>query len=166
MPVPVKDVLCVQIYNSSGSLESCEVSTVVVVNKQIPLDRYGVWGMYSHLQTSLMQRLNWIIHVILICKLPGTRWANTCNSCWGYVLNDPLVGDFPRENHKELPPRQTLPSVQERSSICSRWKKQGNTSATWIYRSPQDQTGCSQECWRVWQTPFQGFYHPSEKLLL
>lgn len=43
VPVPVKDVLRVRIYNSSGSLESCKVSTVVVVvNKQIPLDRYGV----------------------------------------------------------------------------------------------------------------------------
>lgn len=48
-----------QIYNSPGSPESWEVSTVVVVvNKQIPLDRYGVRGMYSHLLTRLMKGSN------------------------------------------------------------------------------------------------------------
>lgn len=94
-----------------------KVSTVVVVNKQIPLDRYGVQGMYSHL-TRHMQRAKWIIHMILAISFLAQHEHLHVTVIWWSVLNDSLVSYFPRGNHEEfLPPRQTLPSLQDRNEM-------------------------------------------------
>lgn len=81
------------------------------------------------------------------CKLPSTRWANTCNSCLVVCAKWFPGWLFPqRKPWRASPLRQALPSLQERSSTRSRWNEQGNTSATRIYRTPWDQMGCIQEC--------------------
>lgn len=139
-----------------------KVSTVVVVNKQIPLDRYGVQGMYSHL-TRHMQREKWIIHMILAISFLAQHEHLHVTVIWWSVLNDSLVSYFPRGNHEEfLPPDKPFPVCRTET----RWNELGNTSATWIYRNPQDQVGCIQECWGGWLAPFQGFSKLFEKLLL
>lgn len=80
--------------------------------------------MYSHLLTSLMQRLNWIIHVILAVSFLAQGEQTHVTVVWWYVLNDSLVGYFPRENHDELLPsdkpcpvcrREAAPAADEMS---------------------------------------------------
>lgn len=100
-------------------------------------------------------------------KLPGTMQASTCSSCLVVCAKWLPGGLFSqRKPWRASPPRQTLPSLQERSSAHSRRNEPANTWATWIYRSLRDQIGCIQECWGGWLIPFQGFYHLSEKFLL
>lgn len=83
-----------------------KVSTVVVVNKQIPLDRYRVWGMYSHL-TRLMQRVKWIIHVILAISFLAQHEHLHVTVIWWSVLNDSVI--FPEKTMRSFSP-QTNPS--------------------------------------------------------
>lgn len=67
--------------------------------------------LYSHLLTSLMQRLKWIIHVILAVSLLAQGEQTHGAAVWWDVLRDSLVSYFPRENHEELlPPDKPFPA--------------------------------------------------------
>lgn len=123
-----------------------------------------VWSQRNVLSPSnqAYERLQWIIRVILTISFLARCKQLHVTVAWWFVPNHSLVGYFPRENHEELL-SPDKPSLQERSSTHSRRNELGNTSGTWIYRSPWDQMGCILQ---GWLTPFQGFLHLSEKLLL
>lgn len=97
----------------------------------------------------------------LSCKLPGTRQANTLNS-WLVVLNNSLVGYFPRENQEELlPPGKPCPVCRrDEASAADKMSKgtlqaRGYTEHGIRREAPRSAEGAG------WY-PSQGFYHPFE----